>query len=141
MIKNVAKVVVLNQSQEVLLLRRSATDPRRPGEWDFPGGGVDEGETFEAAASRELFEEAGIKVEPSDLQCLYTKTEWYAPGNESVNRFLFLARLGGAATTGVALSYEHDEFVWVSVEQALIDFPHPFYGVGLQYAQEHGLLD
>jgi ADP-ribose pyrophosphatase len=40
---------------EVLLIQRNDT-----GEWAFPGGKLDEGETAQAAAGRELIEEAGI---------------------------------------------------------------------------------
>jgi mutator protein MutT len=139
--KNVAKVVVLNHRDEVLLLRRSQTDSRRPGEWDFPGGGVDEGEDFAQAAARELLEEAGLQASKNELKLLYTGTEFYAPSDETVNRMLFLRRLGDTATASVTLSQEHNDYKWASIGQALQDFPHPFYGVGLQYALEHGLLN
>lgn len=34
-----------------------------PGAWQYPQGGVDSGEAFEAAAKRELYEETGIAVD------------------------------------------------------------------------------
>lgn len=136
--KLVAKVAVFNAAGEVLLLRRSATDPRRAGEWDFPGGGVDDGESFAEAAAREAKEEAGIAAQASQLTLLYTATEYYEPRNETVHRALFLLRVNGEVQ--VELSFEHDRSKWVLPEQALQDFPHPFYAVGLRYGLEHGLL-
>ena len=50
-----------------LLLRGG--DPARPGLrwWFTPGGGLDEGETPAEGAARELFEETGLRVDPSEL--------------------------------------------------------------------------
>ena len=44
--------------------------------WQFPQGGIDKGESFEAAAFRELQEETGIA--PSNAQLLMTTPGWLA---------------------------------------------------------------
>ncbi|MFK7914557.1 MAG: CoA pyrophosphatase [Pseudomonadales bacterium] len=48
----------------VLLTRRSARLRNHPGQWAFPGGRVDPGETLEQAALRELAEEVGLQLMP-----------------------------------------------------------------------------
>ncbi len=49
--------VMLVDGDKVLLIRHTYI----PG-WQFPGGGVDPGETIEAAARREALEETGYRV-------------------------------------------------------------------------------
>ncbi|TFZ07621.1 NUDIX hydrolase [Ramlibacter humi] len=51
----------------ILLTRRAATMSRHSGQWALPGGRLDEGETPEAAALRELREEVGLVLEPEDI--------------------------------------------------------------------------
>lgn len=136
--KIIAKAVVLDSAGKVLLLRRSATDERRPGTWDFPGGGVEPGEEVFAGVARELYEEASLSVSSADLTLVYAATEAWAPSDESITRFLFVTHLRDQPT--ITLSFEHDDFKWTDVATALIDFPHPFYSAGLRYAQEHNLL-
>ena len=54
--KNVG-MVIFNSLGEVLVGERL----NFPGSWQFPQGGIDEGEDPETAAKRELFEETGIE--------------------------------------------------------------------------------
>jgi len=54
------------EGAEVLLTRRSESLTSHRGEISFPGGRVDEGETFEAAALREAHEE--VSLDPSAVQ-------------------------------------------------------------------------
>lgn len=136
----VAKVVVLDPSNRILLLRRSQTDSRRPGEWDLPGGGVEVGEDFAAAAIRETKEEAGLRINPDQLELLYTGTEFYEPKEENVHRCLFIARVLQEQTSEVILSFEHDEHRWATTSEVFADFNHHFYAVGIQYGLDHGFL-
>jgi 8-oxo-dGTP diphosphatase len=55
-------VVVFNEEQEILLLRRGPTAPWMPGRWNLPGGNIDEGESAEAAAKREAKEEVNLVI-------------------------------------------------------------------------------
>ena len=58
-----AFVVVRSTRGEILAHRRAETKSTAPGEWDLGfGGGVAVGESYEAAAARELVEEAGIST-------------------------------------------------------------------------------
>ena len=53
-------IVVLRPGPEVLLVRRGKAPDL--GRWALPGGAQDVGETAEAGARRELFEECGLVV-------------------------------------------------------------------------------
>ena len=57
-----ARILLLDTKDRVLLFRFTAGD--RPAFWATPGGAVDPGESYEAAARRELREETGL-----DLEC------------------------------------------------------------------------
>jgi len=66
-------VVLQNDAGEYLLVER-AVEPKK-GYWDFPGGFVEAGETFEESAIREVKEELGVTLQ--DLKYLGTYTDKY----------------------------------------------------------------
>ena len=57
--RRAARILLVDGQDRVLLFRFTPYDGRPPF-WCTPGGGVDDGETFAAAARRELREEVGL---------------------------------------------------------------------------------
>lgn len=57
-----AAVIIEDRDGRVLLLLRGPTDRWMPGRWNLPGGKIDPGETSAQAATREAYEEAGLRV-------------------------------------------------------------------------------
>jgi len=53
-----------SRAPSLLLTRRGTRLSRHAGQWALPGGRIDEGETPEQAALRELHEEIGLRLEP-----------------------------------------------------------------------------
>lgn len=59
--------LVINSQGRVLLLKSP-----RYGDWEFPGGQVEEGETITHALKREVFEETGIVARVKSLVGIYS---------------------------------------------------------------------
>lgn len=112
-VRLLAKVFVVNEKGEVLLLQRSRSDDRRPLGWDLPGGNVEYNEDPNEAVLRELQEEAGLTA--SNLQVFYVGTE---TDDHYIVTLLYKAT---AETTEVKLSFEHEQYKWVK-PQEITDF-------------------
>ena len=101
---------------EVALILTSAE-----GRWQLPKGLVDEGETVEQAAVREVREEAGVTAEilaPLDSIEYKFQTQWAgAPTNiEKTVHFFLMRYTGGDLRDHDA---EADEAIWADVDDAL----------------------
>ena len=71
--------VVINERDEILLQLRRDTDS-----WAPPSGGVEPGETVAAAAIREVYEEAGVKILPEAVVAVLSGADYnvtYANGD------------------------------------------------------------
>jgi 8-oxo-dGTP pyrophosphatase MutT (NUDIX family) len=72
------QAVVVDTDRHVLLVRHRCREG-----WHFPGGGVERGETLEAALARELQEEAGIVPKDLRLFGIYSHFDTF-PGDHIV---------------------------------------------------------
>ena len=61
--RQVAKVVIINDNDEVLMLKRSGYVDKYAGEWDLPGGHIQVGEDFAVGMKREVKEETGLDID------------------------------------------------------------------------------
>ena len=111
-----ASVIVLrDRPLEVLLLRRNDNSSFVPGAWVFPGGAIDDGETPEAAAIREAFEEAGLR-----LSNLVATSRWITPQGipKRFDTWFFLARVERDAEVTID-GNEIVESMWIAPADAL----------------------
>ncbi|MBP3618905.1 MAG: NUDIX domain-containing protein [Lachnospiraceae bacterium] len=62
-----SRAIVLNEQNQIFLFRYTFDFfAEKESIWITPGGGLDDGESFEEALKRELFEELGIELSGSD---------------------------------------------------------------------------
>ncbi len=104
------KTVVFRKDGRILSIRRSKTAPSRPLYWDLPGGELEFGEDSEQGAIREIREETRLEVKKLKLLCVVS-------GFNDIKEFwVTIAYTAEAITQNVILSYEHDDFRWVTPE-------------------------
>ncbi len=101
------RVVLSDRDGRLLLLQRAAPDRRYPGLWEFPGGGIDPGETPPQAAARELREEVGLA--PPALSA------WGSYADDTA----FYRAACDAGDCAPTLSPEHDAWRWTTDHQDL----------------------
>jgi 8-oxo-dGTP pyrophosphatase MutT (NUDIX family) len=93
------------------------------GHWDFPKGNVEKGESELETVKREVLEETGIdKIEIIDGFKERVGYYYRMKGNliyKTVN--YYLARTDQEE---VKLSYEHEDYAWVTVDEALKYIKH-----------------
>jgi len=98
--KPASVVVILNDTNEVLILKRIPGKYWMADKWGLPAGAVDEGETYEHAAIRETKEETALDVHGLvELETIGT-THYY-----TTRKYEGQVRLSG----------EHNDYAWVSL--------------------------
>ncbi|GAA4041343.1 pyrimidine (deoxy)nucleoside triphosphate diphosphatase [Arthrobacter methylotrophus] len=102
-----AVVDSLDNPKRLLVARRSAP-PQFAGMWEFPGGKLEAGESFEEALHRELLEELGITVRLGSEVEPDTGSAW--PLNERAAMRVWFAELLDGEPRPLQ---DHNELCWV----------------------------
>jgi len=107
-ITHISTGVAVVKDGQILLVRRSIDD-FLGGYYELPGGGVDNGETIEQAAMREVKEETGLV--PSKVITTFKGFDYTTDRKPRVRQVNLIIE---AKPGEVKLSAEHDAFVWAN---------------------------
>ena len=105
------KAIIFNKEGKFLTMYRTATAQARPNTWDLPGGDLEFDEDPFESIIREVKEETGLDVEevkPFDVE---------AHINKEGNFWITIAYKAKAISDKVALSFEHNDYKWVTSEE------------------------
>ena len=115
--------VIQNAQGDYLVCKMPANRGVFPGQWGLPGGGIEEGETAEAALRRELREEVGLEV-AHVLPLFFTEGRYrkiFPDGSQQEMYMIFLLYSCRATTGAVRLNPEFEDYRWVKAS-ALRDY-------------------
>jgi 8-oxo-dGTP diphosphatase len=103
------RVLLTDQDSKILILKRSTDSKTNPGKWELPGGKVDQGESFDHALIREVYEETNLKI---SLEHVVGASEQ----NLHIIRAVHIIMSGKIVEGELNLSSEHEGYAWVLIE-------------------------
>lgn len=127
--RHTARLLVMDEQKHVLMIKiednsvHDPNQPRRSAFWVTPGGKVEEGESSEKAALRELFEETGIRNPIEFGPCIWKGSvvlNWKGVVTQLIEKF-YLARVQREKISTEHLTNEEraviKEHRWFSIEE------------------------
>lgn len=111
-----SEVYIFHQDK-VLLFKRSENKKKFPGFWSLPGGHLDEGEDALAAAIREVKEETGITIQPTDIKLKVVAFHHHLDRQETYIAFAFAVTL--SELPAKLLESDEGSSHWVEKDQAM----------------------
>ncbi len=126
------RALITDEDGKILILKRSVDSKTNPGRWELPGGKVDQGEPFDKALIREVFEETQLKI---SLDNVIGASQQNLP----LIRAVHIIISGKIVEGDLNLSDEHEGYAWEYLENLkdyeLADWLEYFITGGRQDAQ------
>ena len=97
----IRKVVLIDDNDQILILKRSENLEKFANEWDFPGGHTEVGESDLDALRREVKEETSLDIASPEEILQKGRIKFY-----KTRQFSGIIELSG----------EHTEYKWVTIE-------------------------
>lgn len=109
--------VIQNEGQ-YLLCKMASDRGVFPGQWALPGGGMEPGETMEAALRREISEELGEELSITEIKPWAfrddIRTKTYPDGTTEEIYMIYLIFDCITANRNITFNEEFQEIIWVS---------------------------
>lgn len=116
------KILIRNSEGQYLLIQRREPLPDGTGiKWDIPGGRIGTSEPLEEALNREVQEEIGIKLD-SPVRLLKAQDIILPDIELHVVRLTYMSEFQHVVT----LSSEHQNYKWVTQDEALVMDVDPY---------------
>ena len=109
--RNAAKAFIIN-NDKLLLLKRRANDPHKPGAWDIPGGRLELGEDPFEGLKRETREETTLDV---NIVMPISVNHFVRDDGQKITLTIYLCEL---VSGEIKLSEEHTEYKWTDLKDA-----------------------
>ncbi len=100
------RVLLTDDNGKILIIKRSTDSKTNPGKWEFPGGKVDQGESFDQALIREVYEETNLKIALDHVVGVCEQ-------NLPLIRAVHIIMSGKIVEGELNLSIEHEGYAWV----------------------------
>ncbi len=110
---SVKAVVIDQEQQKVIVLKRSKKEKFHTSAYDLPGGHVDKGESVAECLKREIKDETGLEVEVGDILAIREYPREHKMFDK-IKALRFIAYYNGGE---VKLSKEHSDFEWLTFEE------------------------
>lgn len=98
-----------DEEGKLLILKRATDSKTNPGKWELPGGKVDQGESFDKALIREVYEETGLKITLDNVVGISQQ-------NLPFIRAVHIIMSGKIVEGELNLSSEHEGYAWEFLE-------------------------
>lgn len=103
------RALITDEDGKILILKRSVDSKTNPGRWELPGGKVDQGEPFDKALVREVFEETQLNI---SLDNVIGASQQNLP----LIRAVHIIISGKIVDGELNLSEEHEGYAWEYLE-------------------------